>query len=238
MNESSMKTSWRQRLVIIVIAVLLLGSTVATYIFIVLNGNNSSTATNEEQITQLSEQYEAKNAELEEASKPLSDKYFPIFSQYQSQVKAYNETAATNAVLKTEDLLAGTGKQLTDGDKDYLAYYVGWCADGTVFDSSFDNTGKESEQAATSLKSPLDPSNGLIEGWEQGIIGMKLGGVRVITMNGDLGYGDTREICGGYNKPLKFLVMPIESDANIVKLTKELSDLWMQLIMSYYGTSN
>ena len=66
---------------------------------------------------------------------------------------------------------------------------------------------------------------------------MKLGGVRVITMNGDLGYADTREICGGYNKPLKFLVMPIPGDEQISKLTKELSDLWMQLIMSYYGTS-
>lgn len=238
MNESSLKTSWRQRLIIIVIAVLLLGATVATYVMIVLNGGGSSTAKSEEQLTQISEQYEAKNAELEAAAKPFSDKYFPIFSKYQSQVKAYNETAATNAILKTEDLLVGTGKELTDGDKDYLAYYVGWCADGTVFDSSFDNTGKESEQDATSLKAPLDPSNGLIDGWEQGVIGMKLGGVRVITMNGDLGYADTREICGGYNKPLKFLVMPIPGDEQISKLTKELSDLWMQLIMSYYGTSN
>lgn len=237
MNESSLKTSWRQRLIIIVIAVLLLGSTIATYVFVVLNGNSKST-NNQDQISQLSEQYETKNAELEAASKPFSDKYFPIFSQYQSQVKAYNETAAANAVLKTEDLLTGTGKVLTDGDKDYLAYYVGWCADGTVFDSSFDNTGKESEQDATTLKSPLDPSNGLIEGWEQGVIGMKLGGVRIITMNGDLGYGDTREICGGYNKPLKFLVMPIASDQQIVKLTQEVSDLWMQLIMAYYGTNN
>ena len=238
MNESSLKTSWRQRLVIIVIAVLLLGATVATYISIVLSGGGSATQKNEDQIAQLSEQYEAKNAELEAAAKPFSDKYFPVFSKYQSEVKAYNETAATNGVLKTEDLLVGTGKQLTDGDKDYLAYYVGWCADGTVFDSSFDNTGKESEQDATSLKAPLDPSGGLIDGWEQGVIGMKLGGVRVITMNGELGYADSREICGGYNKPLKFLVMPIASDENIVKLTKELSDLWMQLIMAYYGTSN
>lgn len=238
MNESSLKTSWRQRLVIIVIAVLLLGSTIATYVFIVLSGNSNTDSTNDEQIAQLSEQYEAKQAELDEAAKPLSDKYFPTFSKYQSQIKAYNETSATNAVLKTEDLLAGTGKELTDGDKDYLAYYVGWCADGTIFDSSFDNVGNESEQDATYLKSPLDPSNGLIDGWEQGIVGMKLGGVRVITMSGDLAYGETREICGGYNKPLKFLVMPIATDQQIKTLTQELSDIWMQLIMAYYGTSN
>lgn len=238
MNESSLKTSWRQRLVIIAIAILLLGATVATYVMIVLNGGNSSTASNEDQIAQLTEQYEAKTAELDAAAKPLSDKYFPTFSKYQSQVKAYNETAATNAVLKTEDLLAGTGKELTDGDKDYLAYYIGWCADGTVFDSSFDNTGSESEKDATSLKAPLDPSSGLVDGWEQGVIGMKLGGVRIITMNGDLAYGDTREICGGYNKPLKFLVMPIASDQQISTLTQELSNIWMQLIMAYYGTSN
>lgn len=237
MNESSLKTSWRQRLIIIAVAVLLLGATVATYIMIVLNSDGSNTASSEDQLTELSEKYEAKSAELDEASKPFSDKYFPIFSQYQSQVKAYNETAASNAVLKTEDLLAGTGKELTDGDKDYLAYYIGWCADGTVFDSSFDNAGNEAEQDATALKAPLDPSNGLIDGWEQGVIGMKLGGVRVITMSGDLAYADTREICGGYNKPLKFLVMPIATDQQIKDLTEELSDLWMQLIMAYYGTS-
>ncbi len=238
MNETSLKTSWRQRLIIITIAVLLLGATVATYIMIVLNGGGSNSASNEDQIAQLTEQYEAKTAELNAAAKPFSDKYFPTFSKYQSQVKAYNETAATNAVLKTEDLLAGTGKELTDGDKDYLAYYIGWCADGTVFDSSFDNTGKESEQDATYLKAPLDPSSGLVDGWEQGVIGMKLGGVRVITMNGDLAYGDTREVCGGYNKPLKFLVMPIAGDQQISTLTQELSDIRMQLIMAYYGTGN
>lgn len=237
MNESSLKTSWRQRLVIIAVAVLLLGATVATYVAIVLNGGNSNTTNNDDQIAQLTEQYEAKSAELEAAAKPFSDKYFPTFSQYQSQVKAYNETAATNAILKTEDLLAGTGKELTEGDKDYLAYYIGWCADGTVFDSSFDNAGNEDTKDATALKSPLDPSGGLIDGWEQGIVGMKLGGVRVITMSGDLGYADTREICGGYNKPLKFLVMPIATDQQIKTLTQELSNIWMQLIMAYYGAS-
>lgn len=237
MNESSLKTSWRQRLVIIAVAVLLLGATIATYIFIVLNGGSSSTATNDADVAALTEQYEATNAALEEAAKPLSDQYFPIFSKYQSQVKAYNETTAQNSVLKTEDLLVGTGKELTEGDTDYLAYYIGWCADGTIFDSSFDNAGSEDEKDATALKSPLDPSGGLIDGWEQGVIGMKIGGVRAITMSGDLAYGDTREICGGYNKPLKFIVMPIKSDEQIVQLTQQLSDIWMQLIMAYYGTS-
>jgi len=57
-------------------------------------------------------------------------------------------------------------------------------------------------------------------------------------MNGDLAYGDTREVCGGYNKPLKFLVMPIADDQQISTLTQELSDIRMQLIMAYYGTGN
>ena len=235
MEEKSLKTSVSQRIIIIIIAILLLGSTVLTYIFIVLgSGSSDSSIANDDQVEEIIAQYDAKQEEIDAAAKPLSDKYYSEFQKYQSNVKSYNSATANSKVLETEDLKVGTGKTLTEGDTDYAAYYLGWCADGSVFDSSFNNEAGSDLSTATCLKAPIDPGS-LIEGWNQGVVGMKLGGVRQITMSGDLAYGDTKEICGGYNSPLKFIVMAIEPDENLTKLNKELNDIYLQLYMAMYG---
>ncbi len=239
MDKKDLKTGIWQRVVIVVIAILLLGSTILTYMFVFMNNSETAVSGKEARAEELMAEYDAKNAEITAAAQPLSDKYFPEFKKYISKIKAYNEANANNAVLKHEDLKVGTGKELTEGDTDYLAYYVGWCADGSIFDSSFNTQGQENSHPndATSLNPPIDPSSGLIEGWNQGVIGMKIGGVRELTISGDLAYGDTRSICGGLNKPLKFIVMAIEPDANLVKLREELQDIYLQLYMSYYSLS-
>lgn len=229
MDEKSLKTSRWQRLGILIIAILLLGGTVFAYLFIFM-GSSSSDTNNDELIADLTEQYDAKAAELEAAAAPLSDQYFDDFSGYLSEVKAYNAASAEAEVLGVKDLKTGTGKTLEEGDTDYFAYYIGWCADGSIFDSSFDDT-----ENPTALNVPLDASVGLIEGWNQGVIGMKLGGVRQLTISGDLAYGDTQEICGGYNSPLKFIILAIEKDEDIAALNSELDDLYLQLYYAYYG---
>ena len=230
MDEKSLKTSRWQRLGILIIAILLLGGTVFAYLFIFM-GSSSSDTSNDELIADLTEQYDAKAAELEAAAAPLSDQYFDDFSDYLSEVKAYNAASAEAEVLGVKDLKTGTGKTLEEGDTDYFAYYIGWCADGSIFDSSFDDA-----ENPTALNVPLDASVGLIEGWNQGVIGMKLGGVRQLTISGDLAYGDTQEICGGYNSPLKFIILAIEKDEDIAALNSELDDLYLQLYYAYYGS--
>ena len=230
MDEKSLKTSRWQRIGILIIAILLLGGTVFAYLFIFM-GSSSSDTSNDELIADLTEQYDAKAAELEAAAAPLSDQYFDDFSGYLSEVKAYNAASAEAEVLGVKDLKTGTGKTLEEGDTDYFAYYIGWCADGSIFDSSFDDT-----ENPTALNVPLDASVGLIEGWNQGVIGMKLGGVRQLTISGDLAYGDTQEICGGYNSPLKFIILAIEKDEDIAALNSELDDLYLQLYYAYYGS--
>ena len=61
------------------------------------------------------------------------------------------------------------------------AHYTGWgAATGAQFDASWDRG-----QPATF---PLD---GVILGWQQGLIGMKVGGRRVLVIPADLGYGQT-----------------------------------------------
>lgn len=233
MDEKALKTKTWQRVVILTVAILMIGAMMMSYMFIVMgNSGGSSSKNDEEELAQLQEEYDAVAAEIDsKITKPFSEKYYNDFSKYKSEVKAYNSANANAAGLAKNDLKEGTGKTLAEGDTDYLAYYIGWCADGTIFDSSFN---MDSDNNPTSLKAPLDPSGGLIEGWNQGVIGMKVGGVRQLTITSDLAYGE-QEICGGKNSPLKFIVMPIESDATYKDLSSKLSNLRMQIYYAMYG---
>ena len=231
MNEKELKTSPKQRIVISLIAIVMLGSIIASYAAIILNGGKSTDANaesqiSEEKIMEYEEAYNTKLAEFKEATK--SD--FNKFVKYRSEVKAYNESAANNGPVTTKDLVVGDGEVLESGNSDYYAYYVGWCADETVFDSSFDNP-----DSPTAFKGILDASLGLIEGWQTGVVGMRINGIREITIPGTLAYGESTKICGGYNKPLKFLVMAKRKSEERTKLATELDEAYMRLQYAYYG---
>ena len=232
MEEKELKTSPKQRFFIILIAVIMLGSMIASYAAIVLNNggsNGSDTDTSEisdEKAAEYEEAYNKKVAEFSEKTKSDYDK----FIQYKSEIKAFNETTANEEGLKTKDLAEGSGEEVKEDGSNYLAYYVGWCADESVFDSSFDDN-----DDPTGFGKVLDPSMGLIEGWTQGMKGMKIGGVRRITIPGELAYGDSMEICGGTNKPLRFLVMPVEKSDSLTKLSEELEAATMRYQYAQYG---
>lgn len=235
MDQKSLKTSMWQRIAIIAVAILLLGGTMLTYAFVVLgNDNSSSTDEREALIARLGEEYDAKAASWNQLGEKLSAKYFNDFVGYKSQIKSYNSATANAAGLETTDLKVGTGKELADGDTDYMAYYIGWCADGSVFDSSFNDADNP-----TALITPMLGSSNMIEGWLKGIVGMKLGGVRQLTISGPLAYGDTQgdKICGATNSPLKFIVWLLEPDAELLKLDQEIADIEMQMYYAYYGGS-
>ena len=230
MEEKELKTSLKQRIIILVITVVMLGSIIASYAAIVINGNKggsgATSGVSEEKIAQYSEEYTTKLTEFRKAS--AED--FKKFSTYKAEVKAYNETAANTNGLQTRDLLKGTGRTLNEDDVDYLAYYIGWCADETIFDSSLDST-----TDPTACDTALNASQGMIEGWNAGVIGMRLGGVREITVPGELAYGSAMEICGGYNKPLKFLVMPVANEGTLKTIAAELDTAYLKLQYAYYG---
>lgn len=234
--DENLKTAVWQRVVILVVAIVLVASMIIAYMMIVLGGQNSTTGNDtaelEQKVNELTTQYDEKSQELEKLAQPLGERYFDSFKGYLGSAKAYNSASANAAGLEVEDIKTGTGKTLAEDDTDYLAYYVGWCPDGSIFSSSYDDT-----ENPTTLNVPIDPAGGLIEGWEQGIVGMKIGGVRQITMSGDLAYGDTQEICGATNSPLKFIVMPIERDEEIAKLLNEISEIQMELLSIYYGAN-
>ena len=224
-------TSPRMRIFFILVAVILLGSTFAIYAGIVIGQDNkdAQTAVSNEKMQRLNELASEHQAEVDKIATELSGKYFDKFVEYKSRVKAFN--AADVSELKTEDLKKGDGDKIEDGTQnvDYSAYYIGWLSDGTIFDSSFNNTTNP-----TSLKFPLTGSTSMIQGWLEGISGMRIGGVRELTIPSVLAYGETDNGVIPANSPLKFIVMlvPLEEEP-------EYSDEYYQLYMEvYYGSSS
>lgn len=82
--------------------------------------------------------------------------------------------------LKVEDLQLGTGDEAVAG-KPVTVHYVGTLTDGSKFDSSRDRGKGFSFQLGAGQ---------VIKGWDQGVSGMKVGGMRRLTIPADLAYGD------------------------------------------------
>lgn len=236
MDEKELKTSPKQRFFITLIAVIMLGSIIASYAAIVINGGKSSTGStgetetiSEEKTAEYEADYKAKLAEYQEATQ----KDFEKLVGYKSEVRAYNETAANTNGVQSKDLKAGTGRELGENDKNYMAYYIGYCANGSIFDSSFDNNDNPTSINEHGL---LDLSQmSLIEGWYVGMTGAKIGGVREITIPSELAYGE-QEICDGTNQPLKFIVLTKDSDKELATLASELQLAYARYQYAiYYG---
>jgi FKBP-type peptidyl-prolyl cis-trans isomerase len=85
--------------------------------------------------------------------------------------------------LQVKDLKLGTGAT-AKLDSTVSVTYVGKLADGTVFDSSAaDNNGKPVSLTLAAGK--------VIQGWVEGVPGMKVGGIRELVIPPALGYGCT-----------------------------------------------
>ena len=225
MQEKDLKPSVKQRLIFALVAAVLLGSSIAAYVMIVMG--NSNVNYSKMTMDQLQTAYSEKAAELDAEAAELSSKYFETFKPYKKNVKAYNSTTANSNGIQTKDLKDGDGDTVSNSG--YSAYYIGWCSDESIFDSSFD-----SFEEPTALKAPLEVAeNSLIEGWYLGTEGMKIGGVREITIPGSLAYGESQEICGSTNSPLKFIVMAVETSERLEELNKEMDKIYSALSNAY-----
>jgi FKBP-type peptidyl-prolyl cis-trans isomerase len=82
--------------------------------------------------------------------------------------------------LETEDLNPGSGRAAQTGDTVHVQY-TGTLMNGTKFDSSYDHSGEP-------FKFTLGKGE-VIKGWDEGVVGMKIGGKRRLRIPPDLGYG-------------------------------------------------
>lgn len=95
-----------------------------------------------------------------------------------SSASAEPEKPAVTELVK-EDLTPGKGAEAKPGDT-VKVHYTGTLLNGKKFDSSLDrNEPFEFKLGAGAV----------IKGWDEGVVGMKVGGKRKLTIPSDMGYG-------------------------------------------------
>jgi FKBP-type peptidyl-prolyl cis-trans isomerase FkpA len=104
----------------------------------------------------------------------------------------------TDSGLQIDDVTPGNGAEATAGQT-VSVHYTGWLENGSKFDSSKDRN---------------DPfrfrlgAGQVIKGWDEGVAGMKVGGVRKLTIPANLGYGARG--AGGVIPPNATLIFEVE----------------------------
>lgn len=170
----------------------------------------------------LNAKYEKEKAERDKKvaaqSDALSAQYYETFKQYSDRVAAFDIHGVKE--LATEDLAVGEGEEISSSTK-FAAYYLGWDANGHKFKGGSNlDIDKQKLDAPLSVADGLDEAS-LITGWKEGIKGMRIGGVRLITIPSDKAYGEQgskdesgKEVIAP-NMPLKFVVMAIPAPVEI-----------------------
>ena len=106
-------------------------------------------------------------------------------------------TKTPEGKLKIEDIKKGEGTAVKSGDTVSINY-VGTLTDGTKFDSSYDR--------GTPFETKIGVGQ-VIKGWDEGVVGMQVGGKRKLTIPPSLGYGDQ---AAGSIPPNSTLIFEVE----------------------------
>ncbi len=108
------------------------------------------------------------------------------------------QEVTTASGLKYTDLIVGTGAQPKTGQT-VTVNYTGWLTNGTKFDSSVDRNQPFSFQIGVGR---------VIKGWDEGVMTMKVGGKRRLTIPPNLAYGASG--AGGVIPPNAPLIFEVE----------------------------
>jgi len=100
--------------------------------------------------------------------------------------------------LQIEDQIMGEGDEAVAGQT-VEVHYTGWLEDGTKFDSSHDRNQTFTFKLGAGQ---------VIQGWDQGFAGMKIGGTRKLTIPPGMGYGERG--AGGVIPPNATLVFKVD----------------------------
>jgi len=141
-------------------ALLFLGSACALTVYVIIQSNSSSN----ESGSQTSQQSCADTSTEAALTAPT----------------AYVPTTLPVTSLQVTDLSVGNGATAKDGDCLVVKYYGTLASNGKEFDQDFTDT---SGFAFTLGKGQV------ISGWDQGLVGMKVGGTRRLVIPASLAYG-------------------------------------------------
>jgi FKBP-type peptidyl-prolyl cis-trans isomerase FkpA len=100
--------------------------------------------------------------------------------------------------LVIDELTPGTGTVAATGDS-VEVHYTGWLTNGTKFDSSKDRGQPFTFKLGQGM---------VIRGWDEGVKGMKVGGIRKLTIPAEMAYGSRG--AGGRIPPNAVLVFEVE----------------------------
>ncbi len=111
-------------------------------------------------------------------------------------------SGASSAELKMVDTKVGTGAEAVAG-KNIAVHYDGYLSDGGKKGRKFDSSRDRGQPFTFDLG-----AGRVIQGWEQGFKGMKVGGTRTLVIPPELGYGARG--AGGVIPPNAELIFDVE----------------------------
>jgi FKBP-type peptidyl-prolyl cis-trans isomerase FkpA len=89
----------------------------------------------------------------------------------------------SNSGLQFEDTILGNGDTAKAG-KRVTVHYTGWLYNDGVQGAKFDTSKDRNDPFVFSLGAGM-----VIQGWDEGVVGMQVGGARTLIIPASLGYG-------------------------------------------------
>jgi FKBP-type peptidyl-prolyl cis-trans isomerase len=137
---------------------------------------------------------------------PASEKAGSAAAAAPATAPAPEPTATGNETMPMQqtDSAAGAGAEIKSGQT-ALVHYTGWLYDA----AAPENKGKQfdSSVGGEPFEFPLG-AGAVIQGWDKGVVGMKVGGKRRLVIPPDMGYGNRG--AGGVIPPGATLVFDVE----------------------------
>lgn len=112
-----------------------------------------------------------------------------------------SDTPTEPSLFRAEDIVVGTGNPAVSGDS-LTVHYIGTLEGGQTFDNSYTRGQPFTFRLG---------AGAVIRGWDQGLVGMRVGGKRRLTIPPDLAYGSQGQ---GPIPPNATLLFEIELLAN------------------------
>lgn len=116
--------------------------------------------------------------------------------ELESALKDASTSTGELVKLVIDDIRIGTGAEVAEGDT-VTVHYIGTTQDGVRFDSSYER--------GTPFSFTVG-AGAVIQGWEKGLIGMKLGGQRILVIPSEMAYGNRKVGAIPPNSTLVFAV--------------------------------